>query len=98
MNDRDYKKWKPFNSVVPAKELLKKDDTIEIPTLSKDELEEFEEKLKTSLYLKSKITLSYIEKNKIYTLTDYVTRLDPLKKNVYFKTKNINFRQIINIK
>lgn len=98
MNDRDFKKWKPFNSVVPARELLRKNDTLEIPILSKDELDDFEEKLKTSLYLKSKIELTYIENNKLCTINDYVIKLDPLKKNIYFKSKTINFRQICNIK
>ena len=98
MSERDFKKWKPFNSVVPSSELLRSEEHIEAPVLSKDELEDFEEKLKASLYLKSEIELTYIENNKIHTLKDYVIKLDPLKKNVYLKTKVINFRQICNIK
>lgn len=98
MNDRNFKKWKPFNSVVPTKALLKKDETIEVPIHSKDELEDFEEKLKMSLYLKSKIEITYIENNTYKTINDYVIKLDSLKKNVYLTNKTINFRQICNIK
>ena len=98
MSDRDFKKWKPFNSVVPAKELLKREDHFEVPTHSKDEILEFEEKLKTSMYLKSLLEITYIENNKLYTIKDYVIRLDPLKKNIYIKNKVINFRQIYKIK
>lgn len=98
MNDRNFKKWKPFNSVVPTKALLKKDETIEVPILSKDELDDFEEKLKMSLYLKTKIEITYIENNTYKTIVDYVVKLDSLKKNVYLTNKTINFRQICNIK
>ena len=98
MSDRDFKKWKPFNSVVPTKALLKRDDTIEVPILSKDELEDFEEKLKNSLYLKSKIEITYIEDNTYKTIKDYVVKLDSLKKTVYLSKKTINFRQICKIK
>ena len=98
MNDRNFKKWKPFNSVVPTKALLKNDTSIEVPSLSKDELEEFEEKLKMSLYLKTKLEITYIENNSYKTITDYVIKLDSLKKNVYLTHKTINFRQICNIK
>ena len=98
MNDRDFKKWRPFNSVVPSKELLKRDKQLDIPILSKDEISDFEEKLKQSLYLKSSITVTYMENNKVRELRDYVIKIDVLKKNIYFKNKVINFRQIINIK
>ena len=98
MSDREFKKWKPFNSVVPTKALLKNDNPVEIPIHSKDELEDFEEKLKNSLYLKSKIEITYIENNTYKTIIDYVVKLDPLKKNVYLTHKTINFRQICNIK
>jgi len=98
VNDRDFKKWRPFNSVVPSKELLKRDKQLDIPILSKDEISDFEEKLKQSLYLKSSITVTYMENNKVRELRDYVIKIDVLKKNIYFKNKVINFRQIINIK
>lgn len=96
--NRDLKKWKPFNSVVPASELLKNVEVVEKPILSKDEIIEFEEKLKTSLYLKTQIKITYIDGNKIKEITDYVVSLDPLKKNVHLKSRTINFRQICNIK
>lgn len=98
MNDRDFKKWRPFNSVIPSRELLKRDEIIDIPNLSKDEIYEFEEKLKTSFYLKLPVEISYIENSKMNTIKDVVTKLDPLKKNIYTKNKIINFRQIFKVK
>ena len=98
MSDRDFKKWKPFNSVVPARELLKKERSIDLPELTEEQLERFEEKLKSSMYLKSKLKIIYIENNEFKSIEDYVVKLDPLKKNIYFKNKKINFRQIYDIK
>lgn len=97
-NERDTKKWRPFNSVVPSRELLKRDIELEVPTLSKDEIMEFEEKLKTSMYQRHKIEITFIENNKLCKINDYVIKLDPLKKNIYLNSKIINFRQICNIK
>lgn len=94
MNDRGMKKWRPFNAVVPNRELLKKESSISIPLLSKDEISEFEEILKDSLYTHSKIKCFYIENGKEFFLEDYVLKLDPVKKNIYFKNKTLNFRQI----
>ena len=97
MNNRDYKKWKPFNSVVSAKELINKEASIEYPSLSKDEIAEYEELLKESFYLKKKITIIYLENGTKNEITDYVLGLDPLRKNIVLKNKTINFRQIIKI-
>lgn len=96
--DRDFKKWRPFNSVVPSRELLKREINLEVPVLSRDEIMEYEELLKTSMYLKKSLEITYIENNKKYTIIDYVIKLDPLKKNIYFKNRTINFRQICKIK
>ena len=96
--DRDTKKWRPFNSVVPSSELLKRDIILEVPSLSKDEIMDFEEKLKSSMYIKNPIEITYIDNNKVLKIKDVVVRLDPLKKNIYLKNAVINFRQIINIK
>lgn len=98
MNSRDEKKWKPFNAVVPARVLLEKDTREQIPTLSKDMVMEFEERLKESMYLKSLLKIYYIENGKRCSINDYVVGLDPLKKNVFLKTKTINFRQIYDIR
>lgn len=98
MTNRGYKKWKPFNSVVSSRELINQKDTISYPNPSKDEILEYEEIIKESLYLKSNITIKYIEKGIIKEITDYVIRIDPLKKNIILSTKTINFRQIYKIK
>lgn len=97
MKDRGMKKWRPFNAVVPRYELLKKMETIEIPTLSSAEIEEYEELLKTSMYTHSKVKITFVEENRLKELVDYVDNLEPIKKDVYLHTKKINFRQIIKV-
>lgn len=88
------KKWKPFNAVVPNSTLIKKDESISLPTLSMEEIDEYEEILKVSFYTHTKIKCFYIEDGKRKILEDFVVKLDPIKKNVYFKNKALNFRQI----
>lgn len=91
------KKWRPFNAVVPGYELKKKETIIPFPNLLEDELMEFEEILKSSFYTHSLIKITYIENNTIKEISDYVVKLDPIKKDVILKTKKINFRQIIKV-
>lgn len=98
MNDRDFKKWKPFNSVVPSRELLKRPIHHNTPDFNEDIIEEFEEKIKTSYYLKSQINIYYLEKDKVNNITGIVVKIDLLKKNITIDDKTINFRQIIKIK
>lgn len=94
MKDRGIKKWKPFSAVVPNSTLIKRDESISFPTLSMEEIDEFEEILKVSFYTHTKIKCFYIEDGKIKFLEDFVVKLDPIRKNIYFKNKILNFRQI----
>lgn len=98
MTNRGYKKWKPFNSVVSSSDLINKKNLISFPNPSKDEILEYEELLKKSLYLKVDITIKYLEGNTIKEITDHVIKFDQLKKNIILSSKTINFRQIYNIK
>lgn len=88
------KKWRPFNSVVPTKVLLESDEYIPLPSLSEDEIKEAEELLKSSMYTHSKIKITFIENGKLKTILDYVISFDSITKNVFLKTRKINFRQI----
>ena len=97
MNEKKKKKWRPFNAVVPSSELLKRENNFQFPTLSKDEINEFEEILKRSLYTHSKVKVSYVENGSIKLLIDYVIRLDSIRKDIIFKTRKINFRQIVKV-
>lgn len=97
MNNREYKKWRPFNSVVSARELISNNEKVPTPSLSKDEITEYEELLKESLYLKNNLTIIYLEKGTTKEITDFVIKLDPIKKNIVLSTKTINFRQILKI-
>ena len=97
MNDRGMKKYRPFNSVVPNKELLR-EERIVIPELCEDTIKTFEEILKKSLYNSSNIKVKYLYNNKICELIDTVIKLDSITKNIYFKHgKIINFRQLITL-
>lgn len=98
MKDRGMKKWRPFNSVTNAQELLSRPASDEFPNLSKDEIQDFEEILKSSMYTHTKVHISFIEDGSKKSIEDYVARLDPIKKDVILKTRKINFRQIYNVK
>ena len=97
MNDRGMKKWRPFNAVVPNSFLKNSPESIELPSLSDEEIWEFEELLKVSMYTHSKVKITYIENAKIKEIDDYVMSIDPVKKDIYLKSKRINFRQIVNV-
>ncbi len=98
MNDRGMKKWRPFSSVVPSRELLKNDQSIDLPTLLDDEIAEFEELIKNSMYTHSKVAVTYIQNGQKREIEDYVQSVDPIKKDIYFHSTKINFRQIIAVK
>lgn len=99
MKDRKMIKWRPFNSVVPSNELLKKEENIKRPNLSKDEIMEYEEILKFSLYNALQITVVYFNANKISEIKSKVIKIDSLTQNIYFKDGTIiNFRQIYKVK
>lgn len=98
MKDRGMIKWRPFNAVVSGKELLKDNKTLPKPNLSSDELETLEETIKTSLYTKSPIMITYLKNNKKLKEEKTVLKLDPINKNIYFTDKTkINFRQIYKV-
>lgn len=98
MNDRGMKKWRPFNAVVPNSELLNLKSAVPLPNLSIEEIEEYEELLKSSFYTHSKVRVTYVENGKIQILEDYVLSIEPIKKDIFFHSKKINFRQIIKVK
>lgn len=98
MIDRGMKKWKPFNAVIPGKELKKKEEILKLPNLSRDEIAEYEDILLSSMYTHSKVTIFFIEDGKYKEITDFVLKLDSNSKNIYLSTKKINFRQIKKVK
>lgn len=97
MNDRGMKKWRPFNAVVPASELLNLKENVPLPNLSSYEIEEYEELLKSSMYTRSKVKITYIENGKIKIVEDYVYTIEPVKKDIFLHSKRINFRQIVKV-
>ena len=98
MNDRGMKKWAPFNAVVSHSELLKKEAKLNPPSLSRDEITEYEEILLNSLYTHSQVEITYFENKQIKIIKGSVIKLDPIRKNIHLKNKTINFRQIYKVK
>lgn len=91
------KKWKPFNAVVPSSVLKNSTEKVSLPSLSDEEIEEFEELLKSSMYTHSKVKVTYIEDAKKKEIEDFVISIDPIKKDINMRSKKINFRQIVNV-
>lgn len=98
MKDRGMKKWRPFNAVAPASELLKYPHDDAFPEPSKDEILEFEEILKSAKYTHSKVKISFIENGSKKSIEDYVKDLDAIKKDVILESRKLNFRQIYSVK
>ena len=97
MKDRGMMKWRAFNAVIPAKELLKKDEPFHMPILSKDEISELEETIADSYYAHSEIELEFFENKKLLKIKGVVTKIDSTSKNIIINSKKINFRQIYHI-
>ena len=96
--DRTTKKWQGFSAVVPLN-TLKSNKTITPPSLSQNEVQEFEELLKFSLYTSTSITITYLKNNAKLTQKKTVKSINSVNKNIYFTDKTyINFRQIYKIK
>ena len=98
MRDRKSLKWQPFNAVIPGSKLKNK-EILKAPTLSPNEIQEFEELLKFSFYTGEKIQITYLKAGKKITEEKIVYKINSVNKNIYFKDSTyINFRQIYNIK
>lgn len=94
MRDRKNLKWKPFNAVVPGYK-LRNEEILKVPNLSQNEIVEFEETLKSSLYTGEKISVTYLKDNKKITKIKTVKKINSVNKNIYFTDGSIiNFRQI----
>ena len=95
MKDRGMIKWRPFNAVISGKELLKDYKVLPKPNLSSDEGESLEETIKSSLYTKSPVIITYLKNNKKIKEEKIVSKVDPINKNIFFTDRTkINFRQI----
>lgn len=101
MQDRGYKKWAPFNSVINGKilvnELLKEKTKINKPTLSEDQIEVLNEKIFEAYTNHSKIKLSVFKNMNIIELIGYINNINHIKKCITFNNSYIYLNQIINI-
>jgi len=101
MQDRGYVKWAPFNSVINDKlikrEMLKKQEKIDKPVLSEDQIEFLNNKIFEVYTNHIKIKLTIFKDNKIINLIGYINKIDINKKYIIFNKSIIFFNQIINV-
>ena len=101
MQDRGYKKWAPFNSVmndnIIINEILKDKIKINKPPLSEDQIEFLNEKIFEAYTNHLKIKLSIFKNMNIIELTGYINNININKKYITFNNSYIYLNQIINI-
>ena len=101
MQDRGYKKWAPFSSVINGKilinELLKDKSKINKPTLSEDQIEILNEKIFEAYTNHLKVKLSIFKNMNIIEIIGYINNINPTKKYITFNNNYIYLNQIINI-
>ena len=101
MQDRGYKKWIPFNSVIDGKvlinDLLKDKNKVYKPTLSEDQIEILNEKIFEAYTNHIKVKLSIFKNMNITELTGYINNINTIKKYITFNNTHIFLNQIINI-
>ena len=101
MQNRGYKKWAPFSSVIDGKilvnELLKDKAKINKPTLSEDQIIILNEKIFEAYTNHQKIKLSIFKNMNIIELEGFINNINPTKKYITLNNSYIFFNQIINI-
>ena len=102
MQDRGYKKWAPFNSVINGNilvnELLKNKKKINKPTLSEDQIELLNEKIYEAYTNHIKVKLSIFKDMNIYEINGYINNINTTNKSITFNNSYIYLNQIIAIK
>ena len=101
MQDRGYKKWAPFNSVMNDKilinEILKNKNKINKPTLSEDQIEFLNEKIFEAYTNHLKVKLSIFKNMNIIELIGYINNINVSKKSITFNNSYIYLNQIVDI-
>ena len=100
--DRGIIKWLPFDSLVNSKSvvesILYEKRKVKKPILSKEQMEEIEEKLIEAFYEQEKITLKIYECGYIESITSTISNIDITYKKIFLETNDIIlFNQIVAI-
>lgn len=101
MIDRGIIKWQPFNSCFSASNIIndvnKEKNKKILPTLSEDQLNLLEEKIKDAYNLNLNIILEYFYDGSIKKIYGKIISINLLEKKICFNHKNIYFKQILKI-
>ncbi len=100
--DRGIIKWMPFDSLENSKKIVEsilyEKSKIEKPILSKEQIEEIEEKLIEAFYEQEPITLQVYKNGSIKKMTSTILSIDTIYKKIILKNhEKILFNQIIAI-
>lgn len=99
--DRGFIKWQPFNSVISTSSVmknLKKDEVVKKPNLFPEEQEHIMNIIRDSYYSKTKIKISFYEKNHIETIETTIAKMNTCLDTIELGNHHtISFNQIIHI-
>ena len=101
--DRGMIKYQPFdsltNSLYMKHELAMKKNKVIKPTLSEDQLEIIDLKIKEAYYNKDNIKIFYYSNNKIISIVDKILKIDNIKKIIVLNNNTkIFYKQIVDVK
>lgn len=101
MQDRNYIKWMPFNSVINSNQvlndLLLQKNKISKPTLSEDQIDYLNDKIFEVYTNHIKVNLFIFKNNNIIKLIGFVNNINVNKKYITFNNNHIYFNQILKI-
>ena len=101
MQDRNYKKWAPFNSLFDDEKIIheinNKKQNIDKPTLSDDQIEYLNEKIFEVYTNHIKINLFIYKNQQIIKLIGFINNININKKCITFNNNYIFFNQILKI-
>ena len=101
MQDRNYSKWAPFNSVINSKKILNdliiQKRKILKPTLSQDQIDYLNDAIFEAYTNRIKVELFIFKNNNVIKLTGFVNNINVSKKYITFNKTHIFFNQILKI-
>lgn len=101
MIDRGFVKWRPFESLIPSKEVLREIDEQQVlpkPTLFPEEISFLSEEIMDAYYSKDSIVLTFYEAGKIREIQSTIKKIHPNSKTIELGCgKILSFRQILHI-
>lgn len=101
MQDRGYKKWAPFNSLINDKKVINElNQRYEIqkkPILSEDQIEFLNEKIFDAYTNHYKINLIIYKNMRIIKLVGFVNNINVQNKYIIFNNIHIYFNQLLKV-